>query len=150
MDLTMFITSALSAGGGAGTVGLLVLSMYKNAIQKEQQQREDERAEREALSKKVDRLETEKIADLRKMLDRHLETDNPRRTDEQMKKVTGEMTRLADALDRDRKDAQISARELSTAIGKLEGTLIGINKWLDNMNDALQNHINDGGKHRGN
>ena len=99
MDLTMLLTSVLSAGGGAGSVGYLVLAMYKHAIKKEQEQREEERRQRDDLLRRVDRLETEKIAKLEKKVEDHLAADNPAAVGVKLEGLTGTLEKVGDKLD---------------------------------------------------
>ena len=100
MDLTMFINAALSAAGGGGVVGALVLSLYKHSLKQEQEQREADRRERAALSEKLERLENEKFAALQKKVDDHLEADKPGEVALQFRHLNGTLTKLTDKLDK--------------------------------------------------
>lgn len=100
MDLTPFISAVVGAATGGGGVGYLVLAMYKNAIQKEQEQREDERRQRDELLRRVDRLETEKIAKLEKKVEDHLAADNPAAVGVKLEGLTGTLEKVGDKLDR--------------------------------------------------
>lgn len=147
MDLTMFINAALGAAGGGGVVGALVLAMYQHNLKQEREQREREREERAILAKKVEDLEKTQIVNLAARLERHLDEDNPTAVDNRLKSLEGEVKRLGDTLDRDRENIQRELRGVSSALGEFKGAVTGINKWLDNINHAVQTHITGSNPH---
>lgn len=130
MDLTPFINAALGAAGGAGTVGSLVLAMYRHNLKQEQQQRDADRLERARLSEKLERLENEKIAGLTKKVDEHIAADRSQEILTKLDNVAGMVNKLADSTTR---ALELNARQ--------EATLAGHDIWLRNLNQSLQEHV---------
>ena len=96
MDLTMFINAALSAAGGGGVVGALVLALYKNSLKKEEQQREAERQERKELSEKLEVLEKEKFAELKRDFDEHVKSAKAGEIMTKLDLLAGSVQKLTD------------------------------------------------------
>ena len=96
MDLSMFINAALSAAGGGGVVGALVLALYKNSLKKEELQREAERLERKELSEKLEVLEKEKFADLKRSFDDHVKSAKAGEILVKLDLLTGSVQKLTD------------------------------------------------------
>lgn len=133
------IAGGVGGGVGGGGIGAFLFFLLKRHLSK-----------RDALEAKLEVEKQKQVDGIEKKIDDHLKADNPGKTEEQLKKMSGELTRLSDAINRDKEIVQGELRSVATALGKFEGTLGGINKWLDNMNNAVEKHITDGSKHHGN
>lgn len=150
MDLSVFINAALSAAGGGGVVGALVLALYKNNLKKEAEQREAERQERKELSEKLEVLEKEKFAELKRNFDEHVKEAKPR-------ELALQLEYLAEALKENtslqRENAlQIARIDKNCAAGHAEliKEIAASKVWLANLNESVQQHITNGRIHRGN
>lgn len=130
MDLTMFINAALSAAGGGGVVGALVLALYKNSLKKEEQQREAERQERKELSEKLEVLEKEKFADLKRSFDEHVKSAKAGEIIVKLDLLTGSVQKLTDLTT---KTLQLTASH--------EAKIAGHDTFLSNIDRVLQDHI---------
>lgn len=130
MDLTTFVNAALSAAGGGGVVGALVLSLYRASLRKEEQQRRTERQERIELAKKLETLENEKFADLKHRFDEHVKSD---KSDEILVKIdflTGSVQKLSDLTTKSlEQSASHSARITAHDV------------FLGNIDRVLQEHL---------
>ena len=130
MDLSMFINAALSAAGGGGVVGALVLALYKNSLKKEELQREAERLERKELSEKLEVLEKEKFADLKRSFDDHVKSAKAGEILVKLDLLTGSVQKLTD----------LTAKTLQLTASH-EAKIAGHDVFLGNIDRVLQDHI---------
>ena len=138
-ELIKYLIAGCAGGGvGGGGIGAFLFFLLKRHL-----------ARRDALEQKLEQEKAEKLERVERKIDGHLEVDNPGKTDERLDKLSGEVMRLSHTLERDRECMQRDMRSIDRTLGELGGTLVGINKWLANMNDAVQKHITDGGIHGG-
>jgi len=132
------LAGGVGGAAGGGGIGAFLFFLLKRHL-----------AKRDALETKLEEEKQRHINQLEKKIDDHLVADNPQKTEEQLKKLSGEVTLLRDKIDRSQESAARESRLVEHTLGKIDGTLNGINVWLKNMNDTVQNHIQDGGKHSG-
>lgn len=130
MDLTMFINAALSAAGGGGVVGALVLALYKSSLKKEEQQREAERQERKELADKLEVLEKEKFADLKRSFDEHVKSAKAGEIMTKLDLLAGSVQKLTDLTT---KTLELTASH--------EAKIAGHDTFLSNIDRVLQDHI---------
>lgn len=130
MDLTMLINAALSAAGGGGVVGALVLSLYKHSLKKEEQQREAERQERKELSEKLEILEKEKFAELKRDFDEHVKSAKAGEILVKLDLLNGSVQKLTDLTT---KTLELTAKH--------EAKIAGHDTFLSNLDRVLQDHI---------
>lgn len=96
-----FIYQTLTVTGGlSGVAALIVTWCVLKVIGQEKAQREADRRERNALVQKLERLENEKFASLRKKLEDHLAEDKPGEVALQFRHLNGTLLKLGDKLDK--------------------------------------------------
>lgn len=135
MDLSTFINAALSAAGGGGVVGALVLALYKNSLKKEELQREEERLERKELSVKLEVLEKEKFAELKRDFDEHVKSARAGEIMAKLDLLTGSVQKLTDLTT---KTLQLTASH--------EAKIAGHDVFLSNIDRVLQDHLKQPGR----
>ncbi|MBR7145936.1 MAG: hypothetical protein IKD10_13490, partial [Lentisphaeria bacterium] len=80
-------------------------------------------------------------------LEEHLKVSNPEATNNKIDRLRGDVNLLRDAVERDRERRADFDKEISRVLGELSGAINGINKWLDNTNVSVQEHITNGEIH---
>lgn len=129
MDLSTIICSALSAGGSGGLVGGILYLVIRHWLAAD-------RLERQQLRDKVDRLENEKILELRKRLDRHLEQDNPGAMAVEIRNIAAQNEKVSNKLDK------ISG-EVSALNARFDG-LEGYVRNIDRSHRELRKEVYNG------
>ena len=102
---------------------------------------------REAEHDELKRLEKERIDKIAADLEAHLKVSNPEATNNKIDRLRGDVNLLRDAVERDRERRANSDKEIARVLGELSGAINGINKWLDNTNVSVQEHITNGEIH---
>ncbi len=132
------IAGGVGGGVGGGGIGAFLFFLLKRHLGK-----------RDALEAKLEEEKQKALLRVETKIDDHLKSDNPGKTEEQLNKLSGEVTRLSDKIDRSQEASARESRDVERTLGKIDGTLNGIGLWLKNMNETVQDHIKDGGKHGG-
>ena len=132
MDFWSYLGSSV-AGGGIGS--LLVGWWLKR---------------REAEHDQLKLLEKERIDKIAADLDRHLKISNPEAVNVKVDQLRGDVSKLHDAVERDRERRAASDKEMARVLGELSGAISGIHKWLENTNTSVQEHITNGDIHYAN
>ena len=76
-----------------------------------------------------------------------MKVSNPEATNNKIDRLRGDVNLLRDAVERDRERRANSDKEIARVLGELSGAINGINKWLDNTNVSVQEHITNGEIH---
>lgn len=126
MDLSTFINAALAAGGGGGVVGMLVLAMYRHNLKKEQEERDADRCERSRLSDKLERLEKDQVAELKRELDEHIGKDRSQEILTKLDSISGAVCKLTDS----------TSRALERSASQ-EAKIAAHDIWLANLNNSV-------------
>ena len=129
MDFWSYLGSSVAGGG----IGSLLVGWWLKRREKEHDE--------------LKLLEKERIDQIAADLEAHLKESNPRETNSKIDQLRGEVYRLRDSVDRDRERRANSDKEIARVLGELSGAINGINKWLDNTNVSVQEHITNGEIH---
>jgi len=130
--MSEFLFQALTVTGGAsGVVALVVTWVVLKVVHQEKEQRAADAEERAALKTKLERLETERLAGLEHKIDDHVKADRSQEILTKLEGVTGAINRLTDS----------TTRTLEANAGQTE-KLVAHDKYLANLDRALQTHIN--------
>ncbi len=121
MDIVTVLTGAISAAGGGGLVGALVVGLIKHQLAAD-------RYAREKLATKVDDLEKKRIEKLERDLERHLCEDNPAAQQIQLETIKAMMERFNNKLDRVAED-----------LAAVKSTVEANERYTENLDKSLQN-----------
>lgn len=137
-------------GGLSGVASIVICWLVYRQLQRDAEERRSDLSDRKDLRRKVETFETDRFARLEKTVDEHLRNDNPAKQDGDIGKITGELTRLTNELAAYRRESQTEFRTIASKLGLIEGRMVGIDKWMDNINVDFQKHNNDRNLHHGN
>ena len=123
MEFWSYLGSSVAGGG----IGSLLIGWWLKRREKEHDE--------------LKRLEKERIEKLSNKLEEHLKISNPEAVNGKIDRLRGDVNLLRDAVDRDRERRANSDKEIARVLGELSGAVSGINKWLENTNTSVQDHI---------
>lgn len=119
-------------GGLSGVAALVICWMAYRLVTSEKEARTKETEERKNLTRKVDKLETEKFTKLENKVDAHIKEDRSQEILNELKHLTGSVSRMADKFER-----------VTAADAEQKAKIENHDLYLRNLNDIFTGHINN-------
>ena len=119
------------SGGLSGIAGLIMCWLVYKQFAAEKAARAQETEERKNLTRKLDELETEKFAELKKTVSEHIAKDRSQEILSELKHLSGSVARMIDRMER-----------IAGSSAEQKAKIENHETYLENLNTIITGHIN--------